>query len=78
MIYCRLLSTNKSTISYSIGARISDITGKINVDADGKGYEIIKQPQKEEVHPHFINKMLWKYREKFGKGIVPEKMSYEI
>ena len=78
MIYCRLLSKNKKIISYSIGAVISDITGEIKIDIDGKRYEIIKQPQKEEVYPLFINKMLWKYRGEFNKGIIPEKMSYEI
>lgn len=78
MIYCRLLSKNKKNISYSIGARSNDITGEIRIDSDGSGYEIIKQPEKEEVYPHFINKMLVKYGEMFKKGIIPEKMSYEI
>ena len=78
MIYCRLQSKNDKYISYSIGARCSDITGEIRIDPDGKGYEIIKQPTKEQVYPHFIDRMLIRYINQFRKGAIPEKMSYEI
>lgn len=78
MIYCRLLSKNNDSVSYSIGARYNDITGKIKIYINSLEYEIIKQPEKEEVYPHFINKMLIRYLPMFEKGTIPEKMSYEI
>lgn len=78
MVYCRLLKKDDNKYIYSIGSVISDMTGEIKIDADGRGYEIVKQPQKEEVYPHFIDKMLVRYLDQFNKGIIPEKMSYEI
>ena len=78
MVYCKLLSKNEKSITYSIGALCNDLTGEIEIDANGRGYEIIKQPQKEEVYPHFIDRMLVRYLNMFDKGTIPEKMSYEI
>lgn len=78
MIYCRLQSKNEKFITYSIGARYSDITGEIRIDSDCKGYEIVKQPHEDKVYPHFINKMLVRYQHLFNEGKIPEKMSYEI
>lgn len=78
MVYCRLQSKTDKYISYSIGARYGDITGEVRIDPDGMGYEIIKQPVKENVYPHFIDRMLIRYTNQFQKGMIPEKMSYEI
>lgn len=78
MVYCRLLSKNKNLITYSIGALYNDISGIIKLDIKNMSYEIVKQPQKEEVYEHFIDKMLVKYHPIFDKGEIPEKMSYEI
>lgn len=78
MVYCKLLSKDTNMVSYAIGALWNDLTGVIKIDSDGRGFEIVKQPKKEAVYPHFINKMLVKYLELFEKGEIPEKMSYEI
>lgn len=78
MIYCRLKSKTEKSASYSIGARTDDITGEIMIMNNGQEYEIIKEPEKEVVYPHFINKMIVKYTKQFAEGKYPEKMSYEI
>ncbi len=78
MGYCRLQSNMGKFLRYAIGSLSSDITGIIDVDSNGRGYTIVKQPQKQEVYPHFINRMLSKYHSEFDKGNIPEKMSYEI
>lgn len=78
MVYCRLLSKENNSISYAIGALYNDITGIIKFEPSGKSYDIIKQPQREEVYPYFIDKMIAKYQTLIDQGNFPDKMSYEI
>ena len=78
MIYCRLLKNENNKLIYSIGSVISDITGKMELSPQNQSYQIIEQPKEEPVYEHFIDKMLRLYQKDFDKGVIPEKMSYEI
>lgn len=78
MVYCRLQSVDGNKAIYAIGSVISDITGKIKIDFENKEYSILEQSKKYKVYEHFIDKMLLKYKTQLEKGIIPDKMSYEI
>lgn len=78
MVYCRLKSKNDNVAIYGIGGFYDDVSGILRLDRKAKQYEIIKQPKTQKVYEQFVDRMLRRYQEQFEKGVIPEKMSYEI
>ena len=78
MVYCKLKSQDGHKLKYSVGSIYNDLSGELLFDSKELSYEIIKQPDKGEIYPLFIGKMLRRYIPKFQSGIIPNTMSYEI
>ena len=78
MVYCRLVSVENDYIIYLLGSVVSDITGLLKLYPKKHYYEIERQAQKKPVYIHAIDRMLFRYQEKFDRGEIPDKMSYEI
>ena len=78
MVYCRLVSVENDYIIYLLGSVVSDITGLLKLYPKKHYYEIERQPQKKPVYIHAIDRMLFRYQEKFDRGEILDKMSYEI
>lgn len=77
-VYCKFVSVDGNKVTYMIGNFTNDITGIIVIDYVEKKYDIIKQPEKEDVCTRHVDSMLLKYQPLFEKGEFPEKMSREI
>lgn len=77
MVYCELKSKEDNILRYSVGSIISDVTGEIMINTQDMGFEITKQPDRSEIYPLYIGKLLRKYLPELEKGNAPKKMSYD-
>lgn len=77
MVYCRLKETNEHSAIYSVGSLVADMTGEVEFFDDGRPPILLKQAEKEEIIPLFLNKLYAKYKVDFLKGEFKQKIAYE-
>lgn len=77
MVFCNYITDNKDTVTYAYGGHPSDITGEIVFAKDGSFFEIVKEPEREEVFVRSIKMLYSKYKNAFAKGTFEKKLSFE-
>ena len=78
MVYCKLISVNENIAKYSIGGRVNDMTGVLVYDRKDDSFEIEKESDESTVYKAHFKNMVCKYIEEFRKGIIKDKIGYEI
>lgn len=74
MIYGKLIGKNNNYAIYQFGDSPSNLTGKVKILSD-LSIEILQEP--DHNMNLWLGKMIFTYREEFGKENFPEKISYE-
>ena len=77
MVYCNLAEVNDEFVTYAIGGRTDDITGKLTVNLKSGNWEI-EQPENSQVAERHVASMLGKAFPDFKKGVFKERLSYQI
>ena len=78
MVYCKLIKREGSLFTYLIGGYVTDITGEMVVDFDHGTFEITKEPERSKVYPRHISTLLSRVRADYERGIVKDRVAYEI
>lgn len=77
MVYCDYRQHDENTVTYAYGGETSDISGLVRFDLDGKGFELVKEPEKSVVHTRSLMRLYGKYKSDFSKKNFGKKISYE-
>ena len=78
MIYCNLERIKGSRILYSVGGRVTDITGQVVVDYKTKEYDLLKKPDHSTAYDYFLRRLFDREQANYEKGVFRNKISYEI
>ena len=79
MVYCNYVSHDEEIARYRYGGYVSDITGIVDFELNGKGFYVVKEPDRNiDYLPAVLMRLYPLAMKKFRKGLFPEKLSYEI
>lgn len=77
MVYGNYIYHTENIVVYSYGGHPSDLSGEIVFNIDGRGFEIVKEPEVEVVYLRSIRYLYSKYKADFLRREFKQKISFE-